>query len=691
LYSIASVFLDLDLFRSDDSRETVEQSEQTVLDILDCAAEAGSPAPRITHSGRGYYLHWMLNAPHLLGWSSGRKRWRVVVQRLMCIFGRFGPDRSVSDPTRILRVPGSLNPKAEPARQLVRVIHHEAAFVSFDSIEAAVAKFDSSTPAPSSVQFKFNNPGPSVRTGQRDLLADKLLNGAVSSRLIDGGVGDNGHKAAQAILVRSHSYDRGVLDDEEVWFHPGAIRLLRDDSARYVGMVHELGDFMQHAFKQAGARHRASGEASAFAGTKTGRRVASDLVLLLQMRGSSLGSRDRFIFWILNYLILGGVTTSESIGEHAARLVQIIAPDDDEFAQSMTTSGFLRTLHSKLLAREAMKRDSREGDEPIYTPQMDHLASIFEVSAIEQAHMRCVIDEHEFRRRRCIRLARKRGKPDGTFLQDLMPDDRRAARECRGKEVVSLHAKGSSAPAIAKLLNVPRSTVYRILKQATEKRQQPTRASLGKNAVVTVTAVRHVASQAPAHVIKVAPWQPGPAKPLGLAPHVLKGRPQGTGSCSGSPSHFGNLTRLEGCTLGRSPARKRSALPPPYRSQVEFRIPGAMPRLRASSSMGPKSDEVAPERLGSERSVPAAQPSASASNSISAGAVVASSSENELPLAGRLVPREFLLEADLVVDNADSGFDRQAAVLKRALSIWHESLERAESMCSARGSDPIDS
>lgn len=672
LSSIASVFLDLDLFRSDDSREAVMQSDGTVQAIIDRAADVGLPAPRVTHSGRGYYLHWMLDAPQWLRWPSERRRWRRVVQMLMRVFEQFGPDRSVNDPTRILRVPGSINPKAPPGRQEVRIIRQEAERVNFAVLEATLAEFDRCNPIAPWTTFQFQQ-----RPQQEPHRTAKTSPGVPGTRPDSGEhLDDQGNATMGVASLPSPDYDRGGLPDPAVWHHPQAIRNLRSDPKRYVGMSRQLGEFLKQAFKSAGARHRAAGCASYFATAMTGRLVASDLVLLLQMRGARQGERDQFIFWILNFLALGAVTTSQNLADHASQLVRIIAPNDNEFAESMALSGALSTLSGKIRVRERMRELGQTGREPVYTPRMSYLVSIFQASAEEQSYMRCLIDETEQDRRKRIRLARKRGQPDCTYMHDAaLPSARREQRSQRDQQIVEMHVKGQSAAHISQCLGVARSTVYRVLKRAQDILPKASRASQQPSAAPIE---RHLPSALPPihrphhSGTGIAPfmmWKPVAPAAMPLPAH-LQERTLSKENLSSSVfvSHFGKLTRLGGDRL------VSSAFQP---AVFTLNLSSNVPRDKSKSwpvlpafSLPPNEIRLAGCGSVDTRARPG-QPTIG-DNDPQRERSAEPATRQQSPLAWKLVPRHHLSQADCEVPT--DARERGQAIFELALELWQPSM-----------------
>ena len=69
----------------------------------------------IIDSGRGLYLIWLLNKVP----SKALPLWKAVEEYLYSVLKPFGADRQALDPTRILRVPGSINSKSNTKVEII--------------------------------------------------------------------------------------------------------------------------------------------------------------------------------------------------------------------------------------------------------------------------------------------------------------------------------------------------------------------------------------------------------------------------------------------------------------------------------------------------------------------------------------------------------------------------------------------
>lgn len=98
--------------------------EEVISQILDRCEAKNIPYPNIVdYSGGGYYLRWLF-----LNECSKRKLSGAEYQRvetaINSIFADFGADNKAKDITRILRLPGTLNPKKDRSDRLCRTVFY---------------------------------------------------------------------------------------------------------------------------------------------------------------------------------------------------------------------------------------------------------------------------------------------------------------------------------------------------------------------------------------------------------------------------------------------------------------------------------------------------------------------------------------------------------------------------------------
>lgn len=95
-------FIDLDTYK------TKFNKEQILMDLEENYFNKSIPRPNlIIDSGRGLYLIWIINSVP----SKALPLWKAIEDYLYSNLKVFGADRQALDPTRILRVPGSINTK----------------------------------------------------------------------------------------------------------------------------------------------------------------------------------------------------------------------------------------------------------------------------------------------------------------------------------------------------------------------------------------------------------------------------------------------------------------------------------------------------------------------------------------------------------------------------------------------------
>ena len=96
-------FIDLDIYKTGFTKE------QIIMHLEADYFNKSIPRPNlIIDSGRGLYLIWLLNSVP----SKALPLWKAIEEYLYSVLKPFGADRQALDPTRILRVPGSINSKS---------------------------------------------------------------------------------------------------------------------------------------------------------------------------------------------------------------------------------------------------------------------------------------------------------------------------------------------------------------------------------------------------------------------------------------------------------------------------------------------------------------------------------------------------------------------------------------------------
>ena len=102
LKELSSLFIDLDTYKSKYTKN------QILMNLEKNYFNKSIPRPSIvSDSGRGLYLIWNIN--HVP--SKALPLWKAIQEYLYKVLKEFGADRQALDPTRVLRVPGSINSK----------------------------------------------------------------------------------------------------------------------------------------------------------------------------------------------------------------------------------------------------------------------------------------------------------------------------------------------------------------------------------------------------------------------------------------------------------------------------------------------------------------------------------------------------------------------------------------------------
>lgn len=103
LKEIKAQFIDLDIYKTGFTKA------QIIMHLETDYFNKSIPRPNlIIDSGRGLYLIWFLNSVP----SKALPLWKAVEEYLYSVLKPFGADRQALDPTRVLRVPGSINSKS---------------------------------------------------------------------------------------------------------------------------------------------------------------------------------------------------------------------------------------------------------------------------------------------------------------------------------------------------------------------------------------------------------------------------------------------------------------------------------------------------------------------------------------------------------------------------------------------------
>lgn len=110
LKELKAQFIDLDIYKTKFSKE------QIIMHLEADYFNKSIPRPNlIIDSGRGLYLIWLLNSAP----SKALPLWKAIEEYLYSVLKPFGADRQALDPTRVLRVPGSINSKSNTTVKVI--------------------------------------------------------------------------------------------------------------------------------------------------------------------------------------------------------------------------------------------------------------------------------------------------------------------------------------------------------------------------------------------------------------------------------------------------------------------------------------------------------------------------------------------------------------------------------------------
>jgi hypothetical protein len=110
LKELKAQFIDLDIYK------TKFTKEQIIMNLEENYFNKSIPMPNmIVDSGRGFYLIWLINSVP----SKALPLWKAVEEYLYSVLKPLGADRQALDPTRVLRVPGSINTKSKTRVEVI--------------------------------------------------------------------------------------------------------------------------------------------------------------------------------------------------------------------------------------------------------------------------------------------------------------------------------------------------------------------------------------------------------------------------------------------------------------------------------------------------------------------------------------------------------------------------------------------
>ena len=110
LKELKSLYIDLDTYKTNLTKD------QILMQLEADYFNQKIPIPnQIVDSGRGIYLIWNFNSVP----SQALPLWKAIEEYLYSVLKPFGADRQALDPTRILRVPGSINSKSNSVVEVI--------------------------------------------------------------------------------------------------------------------------------------------------------------------------------------------------------------------------------------------------------------------------------------------------------------------------------------------------------------------------------------------------------------------------------------------------------------------------------------------------------------------------------------------------------------------------------------------
>jgi hypothetical protein len=199
----------------------------------------------------------------------------------------------------------------------------------------------------------------------------------------------------------------------------------------------------------------------------SGRRLAwhrlEDIRALAKLRGWQQtgvpeGSRDLYLFWSLNFLLLSGATHAGQMHYEAEALTREICP---RFTSDHNLRTLLSTLYRKAKEHEAGVTIEFDGKKypPLYTPKNSTLLDVFEITSDEEKRLRTIISTNEATERR-----RERDRERNRAVENQTREQYLAKAEINRQEAIRLHHQSMSLRNIADKLSVSVGAVRHYLK-----------------------------------------------------------------------------------------------------------------------------------------------------------------------------------------------------------------------------------
>ena len=447
LKSIGTVFVDLDIYSDkEDSSESEPGIEGIAALVLQTCEKNGIPAPLLISSGRGLYAEWILDKRLNLRHSDSATRWKSIQRRLIGALHEFGPDKKVTDITRVLRLIGTRN---EKNGSLVRVVYDDGARYSLRELEIATEHLS---------DYALID---QVEAPKKRLVAKRVCERIESEVQIVTERAENSIEDIQTESLKNAQEDLEPVDPSSLqWLDA----LIESDAPR----VAELGKLRLRNY-----------------------RMFEDIARVVQMRkGIDLGDRDEFQFWMLVCRFNAGMLLPSEMPDLAEKLSLLTVGRLD-----IWKSGMLSTLYSRMtrsIDQRAEQFASQNGIEKkqrahviikrmgafsaeiqytpkpfvaggdrsrplVYTPSAATLVSKLGLTVQEQAGLHILVGQQEKNRRR-------RSQAASTILA------------ARNKEVRAAYKKGASIEDISAQFGISRATAYRALSNLTKQTGKPSKA-----------------------------------------------------------------------------------------------------------------------------------------------------------------------------------------------------------------------
>lgn len=142
LLSLTCCALDFDIETLADGQSPITAVESRIDAVIHQLDQNEIPRPNLlVRTGRGFHIYWLFERTLP---AAGITRWRAVMTHLLKLTASLRPDMGVSDPTRVLRLVGTVNSKVvdengHPWRVRAEVLRRER--VSFETLQDTVLPY----------------------------------------------------------------------------------------------------------------------------------------------------------------------------------------------------------------------------------------------------------------------------------------------------------------------------------------------------------------------------------------------------------------------------------------------------------------------------------------------------------------------------------------------------------------------